>query len=205
MAEAYPSNSLKAKEDAEKAKEKTPVTPVVTEKVKVKKKGELRKFASNFIAEDAEHVEGYLFKQVLVPIVKNAIQQLVNKGTDYVLFGESGASKTSTTPQVSYNGYWASSGKPVAPQPQPQQARNAFIFDDIIIPTRDDAERVLMMLNEMIAHFGRATVGDYYDLCDITAPYTANSYGWTDLRDCGIGRSKEGFFLKLPKAVPLEK
>ena len=87
MAE-YPSNSFKSKEETPVQEERPKVEPVVTG-AKVKKKSEFRKFAQNFIADDAERVEGYLFRDVLVPIVKNTIQQLITKGTDYVLLCES--------------------------------------------------------------------------------------------------------------------
>lgn len=192
----YPSNSLNAKEKTEEPREK--VQPVVSGAT-VKKKSELRKFARNFIAEDAEHVQGYLFRDVLVPIVKSTIQQLVTKGTDYVLYGESGGEKKpSSIPRVSYGGYYNS---PSTPAPRKE---NSVSFDDIILPTREEAEQVRGMLYELIDRYQVARVADYYDLCQITAPFTANRYGWKDIGECPIVRCKEGFMLKLPRAIALD-
>lgn len=198
MAEEYPSNSLKSKEEkTEEPREK--VAPVTTGAV-VKKQSELKKFARNFVAEDAEHVQGYLFKDVLVPIVKNTIQQLVTKGIDYILYGESGSGKASSTvPKVSYGSYYNGS----APAPAPSKS-SGFNIDDIILPTREDAEQVRNMMYELLERYHVVRVADYYDMCQITAPYTANRYGWKDIGECPVARCGQGFMLRLPRAIVLD-
>lgn len=198
----YPSNSLKSKEEQQAQEERPKVEPVASG-AKIKKKSEFRKFAQNFIADDAERVEGYLFRDVLVPIVKNTIQQLITKGTDYVLYGESGSgTKSSSVPKVSYGSYY--NGSPQSTSTSTPSKQNTVQFDDIILKTRPEAEEVRKMLYELLDRYDKVTVADYYDLCQITAPFTANRYGWKDIGNCPVVRCREGFMLSLPRAIALD-
>jgi hypothetical protein len=40
-------------------------------------------------------------------------------------------------------------------------------------------------------------------LVGITGNYTDNKYGWTDIRSASVNRTRDGYALKLPKALPL--
>jgi hypothetical protein len=48
------------------------------------------------------------------------------------------------------------------------------------------------------------TVADMYDMADLTAPYTANDYGWKSVVNADIVRARDGgWILKLPNARPI--
>jgi hypothetical protein len=47
------------------------------------------------------------------------------------------------------------------------------------------------------------SVADLYDLVGVTGNYTDNKYGWTDIRSASVIRVRDGYMLKLPKALPL--
>ena len=58
--------------------------------------------------------------------------------------------------------------------------------------------------NEMIEEFGMASVLNLYDLIGVTAPFTADKYGWTDIRNATAVRVRDGYLLKLPRVMPLD-
>jgi hypothetical protein len=43
-----------------------------------------------------------------------------------------------------------------------------------------------------------------YDMADLTAPFTGNKYGWTDIRGASVERVYDGYIIKLPRAMPIE-
>ena len=56
----------------------------------------------------------------------------------------------------------------------------------------------------MIEEFGMASVLNLYDLIGVTAPFTADKYGWTDIRNATAVRVRDGYLLKLPRVMPLD-
>ena len=59
-------------------------------------------------------------------------------------------------------------------------------------------------MDELIETYGSATVADLYDLVGITCNYTDNKYGWTNLRNAEPIRVRDGYMLKMPKALPID-
>ena len=41
-------------------------------------------------------------------------------------------------------------------------------------------------------------------MADLTSPYTSNKYGWTNIRSAEAVRVRDGYILKLPKAMPID-
>ena len=75
---------------------------------------------------------------------------------------------------------------------------------DIILESRVEAEDVISRMKEIIETYGFVRVTDLYDLVGITGDYTDNKYGWTNIRGAEPVRVRDGYMLKLPKAVPLK-
>lgn len=181
------------------SKEEKKVEKVVTGTVKSKKKSEVRKFADMFVSEDAGNVKSFIFMDVLVPAVKKAISDVVTSGIDIILYGESGRSKKSgISSRISYGSCFD--------RPREREltrTRIGYSYDDIILESRGEAEDVLQRMNEMAATYGLVSVADLYDLVGVTGNYTDNNYGWTDVKSASIARVRDGYLLKLPKALPL--
>ena len=199
--EEYGPNSYKSKEEKKEAANvpEKKVGKVIAGSAKSKKKGEMQKFADVFISEDVGNVKSYIFLEVIVPAIKKAISDVVTNGIDMILYGESGRSrKNATTTKVSYGKYYNS------PEPRRTQPRTGFDYDDVIFENRGDAESVLDAMNEIISQYGVVSIGDLYDLADVsTDNFTVNKYGWTDISGCKAVRVREGYILKLPKATPI--
>ena len=157
-------------------------------------------FADVSISEDVCNVKSYIFMEVIVPAIKKAISDVVTNGIDMILYGESGKTRrNSTTTKVSYGKYYNGDREPRRNPP-----RTGFDYDDIIFENRGDAESVLDAMNEIISQYGVVSVGDLYDLADVsTDNFTVNKYGWTDIRGCKAKHVRDGYILELPKATPI--
>lgn len=202
MAE-YAPNSHKSKETSTAVStDDKKVKKVVTGKVRTKKKSEMSKFKDVFIAEDAQNVKSYIFMDVLVPAVKKAISDIVRDGIDMILYGDTKrSSRSSNSSYVSYRDY---SNRDRDRRDDRRTVRSGFDFEDIIFETRGDAEEVRSLMDELLDQYQVVSVADLYDLAGMSSPYTANKYGWTNLRNAEVMRVRDGYILKLPKALPIK-
>lgn len=192
----YKPNSHRYKEDQKEPKKK--VEKVVKGTVKTKKKS---KIGNAFISEDANNVGSYIVMDVLVPTIKKAIVDIVTDGINMVFFGGEGRSKSnSNAGYVSYRNYSDSNrGKHYS-----SSYTRPYIYDDIILETRGEAEEVLARMDELIDMYDVVSVADLFDLVGKSCQYTDNNYGWTNIRNAEVVRTRHGYEIKLPKALPIK-
>ena len=69
---------------------------------------------------------------------------------------------------------------------------------------RGEAQDVLDRMDELMDTYGLVRVADLYDLVGITGNYTDNKYGWTNIRNAEIVRVRDGYMIKMPRAVPID-
>ena len=200
---SYPSNSNKSKEEA-LAKPEKRVEKAVTGSVKIKKKSEIKKLTDVFISEDISNVKQYVVMDVLIPAIKKAISDIITNGVDMILYGESGRSKKNRpSSKISYRDYYERDRD--RRDYDGSRARSGYEFDDVIIETRAEAEDVLSRMDDLVSSYGVVSVADYYDLVGVRCEYTANNYGWTNIRNADVVRHRDGgFVIKLPRAMPIK-
>lgn len=201
----YASNSHKSKEEQKETLPEKKIEKVISGTAKTKKKSEVRKFTDVFISEDMDSVKSYIFMDVIVPAVKKAISDVVTNGIDMLLYGESGgrSNKKSTASRVSYRSYYDSPNDRREPRVT-ERNRMGYSYDNIILDNRGEAEDVLTRMDELVQTYGLVSVADFYDLVGVSGNYTDNRYGWTDIRNASIVRTREGYMIKMPKALPLD-
>lgn len=176
------------------------LSPVVSGAAKVKKKSEVKKLTDLIVAEDISNVKSYVVMDVLIPAVKKAISDIVTNGIDMVLYGETGHTKKHGASKVSYGSYYKDRDR----RDSVARPRGGIDYDDIIFDTRGDAEAVLSAMDDVISQYGVVSVGDLYDLAEVsTNNYAINKYGWTDIRMAQVVRVRDGYMIKLPRALPL--
>lgn len=194
----YKPNSHKYKENQETSEKR--VEKVISGTAKTKK-NEVRKFRDVFISEDISNVKSYILMDVLVPAIKNAIVDIVTDGVNMIFGTGSGRKKTSGSNYVSYRDYSRESRRDDS-----RASTGRFNYDDILFPSRGEADAVLEQMDAIIEEYGYVTVADMYDMADLTAPYTGNRYGWTSVRRAEIVRVRGGdYVIKLPKAMPIDR
>ena len=200
--EEYKSNSHRSKEEGRAAPPEKKVEKVISGSVRARKKSEIRKFADIFIQEDAQKVRSYILMDVLVPAIKKAISDIVTNGTDMILYGEPGRTKKSgAASKVSYRSYYDK--RDDRRDQNAARTRTGYDYDDVILDDRGEAEEVLSRMDELISTYGLVSVADFYELVGITGSYTDNKYGWTDIRNASVVRLRDGYTIKLLRALPL--
>ena len=200
--EEYRSNSNRSKAE-QKEREKRVDKPVVTGKVVTKKPSALRKITGEFISEDAKNIKSYVFGEVLIPAIKKAISDIVTDGIDIILYGESRkGSKRSSADRVSYRNYYDRDNR--SSRDVRSSVGSGYSYDDIVLSTRGEAEDVLARMDELIDAYQLVRVADLYDLVGITGSYTDNKYGWTNIRYAEIIRVRDGYMIRMPRAVPID-
>lgn len=202
MNEEYKSNSHRSKEGKTEAlTDRKKVEKVVHGRVRTKPKSGISKITDIFISEDAANVKSYIVMDVLVPAVKKAISDIVRDGIDMILYGESkGRKSSSASGYVSYRDYSRSDDRD---RFRDSRSRSSYAHDDIILDSRGEAEEVLTRMDELIDTYGNVSVADLYDLVGKSSEYTDNKYGWTNIRNAEPIRVRDGYMLKLPKALPI--
>lgn len=204
----YKPNSHRFKEEQKNGTdEPKKVEKVVTGVAKTKKKSEVRKFADVFIAEDIQKVGSSIAMDVIVPAAKKVISDIVTKGIDMILYGESGGRdrRSSSSSNISYRDYYdRRDGRSSRFDDDTKTRSRGFAFDEIVYESRGEAERVLDEMDALIERYGVVRVADMYDMSGLTQPYTSNSYGWSNLRSAEVVRVSDGYVIRLPKAKPLD-
>lgn len=199
----YQPNSHKSKEEAAVAEtnKERKVRKVVSGNVKTKK-NDKRKLANIFISDEAANVKSYVFMDVLVPAIKKAISDIVTDGIDMILYGESRDRKRKSSDKVSYRNYY--DDRRGDRRDSGYRSGSRFDYDDLVFDTRGEAEAVREEMLDVIDRYGFVTVADMYDMADLSAPYTSSKYGWTNIRTAEVVRVRNGYILKLPKAMPID-
>ena len=200
----YTGNSYKSKkQETDSSAERKKTQKIVTKPVKVKKKGEIRKFTDLFFAEDFGTVKDYLIEDVLIPAGKKLFYDLVTSTADKMLFGGTGRhTQSQNGSKLVYKDYNKSyERRTTTPS---TQRRDVFDLENIIISHRGEAEEVLDQLRSDIKAYGFVTVLSFYDAVGLTAPYTSDRYAWTDLSTARIIPVRDGYVIRMPRPAPLD-
>ena len=183
---------------SESKQEEKKVDKIITGTAKTKP-NEVRKFAGLIVSDDASNVGNYVLMDVLIPTFKKAVVDVV----EMILFGEKGGKRRGDG-RTPYRGYYDDRND------RPRKTANMagrFDYDDISFDSRGDAELVLDQMRDLVdgdRGFGLVTVADMYDLAGLQAPFTARKYGWFNLRTAEVIRGRDGFYIRLPKAMPID-
>ena len=190
-------NSNKYREDKSKTEEKIKLNKVVSGTVKTKKRSGIGKIFNSFVSDDPSSIKSYIVEDLLIPSIKKMIT-----GTVDILVNGGGSRRTgsSNASRISYRSYY---DDPVPRERIQPRTSSIFNYEDIIIDSRGEAEDVLSRMNDLIDTYRIVSVADLYDLVGLTCDYTAQKYGWTNLRNAEVVRVRDGFMLKLPKPLPI--
>ena len=195
----YPANSNVSKQEVKPAAEEKRATKVVKGNVRTKT-NEVRKFADVFISEDINNVKSYILMDVLVPAIKKAVADIVTNGIEMILYGSTSKGRNSSSgSKVSYRNYYDNRD-----DRRESKTRSGLDYDDFVFDSRGEAEAVLSQMGDIIERFKYVTVADLYDMVDKVPPFTANKYGWTSIRNADVVRDRDGYRLKLPRAMQID-
>ena len=200
--------NLKGNPDPVNNRESSPdPNKTITTNVVEKKSG--KKSNMRLVSEDAKSVGSYVMIDIIIPKIKELITSGFKYAIDFIFYGSKGAKGTKPgIDTVSYSSYYTGSSyqQPSTGYSNPMAPKQNTIFTigDIVFPDREDADKVLLALQESIIKYGTATVADFYDFINKAHSYTDNKYGWKDLRDAEIIRVDGGFSIRFPKVIPID-
>lgn len=202
--ENLPDNSHKGRNEAKQkqALEGKRVEKVVRGTVKTKK-NVARNFFDTFLAEDIANIWDYIKHDVIAPSFKKALYDIVVNSLDMSLFGGRGG-KRSIADKVSYKDYNGVSRRDDRSYSR-SRTTSGYSYDDIILETRGEAEAVLSRMDEIMEEYEIVRVADLYDLVGVTGEHTDNKYGWTNIRNAEIERVRDGYRIKMPRALPIRQ
>lgn len=238
---SYPSNSLNnpsigpgqsPTSTASTIPTREKIKPVVSATVSQAKPGLGQRIKSVFFANDIPDLKQYIWRDVLVPSIRNMIV-MGSISTIYALFFGKGANRNDQYPYgygypmnpyanlaarptlgypPTYTSYGTmNSGVKANGQPatggttvSPNPYVNMITPNMVRYTTRGEAEIVRDALAEVMRTFGRVTMADFFDLSGTqgNGPTDMN-YGWTDLTGSHIENYTDGFGIVMPRAVPL--
>lgn len=214
-----PNNSNKAargEEDSTDRKEvgdKKKLKPIVKKGNAIKKKKSvIAKFKESFLGE-SENLGDYIMYDVLVPAFRDTISDM-GFGVIERLFGN-GRSKHGRSSNVvrdrgrSYVSYNSQDNSRRGNRDRDDRrdvdksSRARHNFENISFTHKWEAEEVLSHLVDMVLEYGEATVRAFCELSGLEAEYTDDRYGWTNLRDAYVDRTRDGFVIIFPETKPL--
>lgn len=194
-----PSNSIMPDKGGNYSDNNKPKVEAVAKGQK-RKESAGKKLKRSIIAEDGRSVAEYILMDVLLPAAKNTISDVVSESIQRLLFGDSGPNRHKNVRDnrsyVSYNSFY---NKPR--ESYSHRARATHDFDEIVLASRDEADRILDSLADLISQYDVATVADLYDLAGVTSSYTDAEWGWYSIGGASPRRIREGYILDLPRPI----
>lgn len=163
----------------------------------------------NLIYEILEPILNRSISDIVVTIMAT-ISDIVIGAVDVRLYGENRHKNTQSIIGRNYNSLYRP--KTVINQGSISQNLSSlyqnptkgFRLQDVVVPTRGDAELVIDALSEKIDIYGVATVGDYYDAVGIQTSSIDFKYGWVNLSSADKHRTFDGYAIILPTPKPLD-
>lgn len=211
--EAYPGNSHRSRETPPAKEEPRKIERVTTGEAVTRKRPLGKRFAETFFGGDARSVTAYVFQDVLLPAAKDMIADAVSQAVERMIFGESrshtrraGRPGGGSSGYINYNRY-SQDRDPRREEPRTISRRSRVVqeFDEVLLPTRVEADAVLERMDDIMERYGTATIADLYDLVGITGNYTDEKYGWTSLKHASVARTRNGMYvLDLPRPEPID-
>ena len=212
----YKGNSHSQRDDPQPPR-KPKVERVVSTPPRVRRRGAWSRVRTIFFEEDARSIGAAVFDDVVVPKLKDLFFDVVTEGTHRSLYRNGPDSRRDTrmgrSSFVPYNrpGILSTSRDRdrdrdrIERPPLDRRDRSMHDFSAITFPNAGEAEAVADRLVDQVREYGLATVSDFYDSIGLTADFTDDTYGWTDLRGIKVRKIREGYILVLPRPEQLDK
>lgn len=168
------------------------------------------------IANTVRNVGNDLFRDIVMPTIKNMLAEFFSDGISRLIFGSG-----DTPSGYGYGGGHRSYNRPYRTPSRSSRRRSTVsrhrepnyrapqspteVMDDIFFDNRQDAKNVLGRLMELIAdrNYNIATVGDLYSIIGLSTNYTQERYGWDDLAGVKVLHTTQGYVIDFPEPIYL--
>lgn len=150
------------------------------------------------ITSEVRNISNALFAESVLPSLKTTFLDFASQALERLLFGGS----SSVGPRGKHRPYhkaYNTRKKRHTRQPRPVIRQTEEVFEDIFFEHREDAEAVLGRMMELVAEYGRATIGDLYQMSGLSPNYVHERYEWNDLSGCRVQYTTEGYLINFPE------
>lgn len=204
----FPANSHRARVEDE------PIKRVTSAEAVRRKRGLGRQFKEVFIGGDARTAFNYMVVEVVVPAIQDTMIDAFQGGIERLIRGESARPRRGMPGgygNAGYVNYQGMSRGPSSSKTTTQQrtmsrrSRARGVFDDLVIPSRQEAEEVIDRMFDILSRYGSVSVATLYELTGVQSNHTDMKWGWVELRGAKAVRLRDGgFLLDLPEPEPLD-
>lgn len=211
----YQGNSKRSKEPKDQTEEPKKLEKVVVGEVVVKPPTLGSKFKNVFFGGDFHTASEYVVTQVLLPALRNLIVESISRGTDRLIYGDSGPRSRPVVPQqyrprVEYHNPAAirqgAGGVTYLPNQTPRWSATPGnkTVQDITLGTKDDAERVVDALIAVVDQYQIVSVADLYELVGLPSAHVDHKFGWTNLATIAINQTRDGWVISFPPVEEIQ-
>ncbi len=208
--EDFPSNSRHSQAAAKEPAEEKPVLRVISEGSKVTRKPPSlgRRIKEMFVGGETKGLFEYIVGDVLAPAFRDMMHDAVIEGTERAIYGGRRSSSRRSDPRrgssfgnvtpINYSRY----SRPSETRPPSPRRLNMPAFEDIIMDSRIEAEKVLDILVTRVQDYEFVPVRVLYELIGEPFHHTDEKHGWYDLSSAFVKRVSGGYLLVLPRPEP---
>ena len=198
---------------SDSATNKSPnVKKVTAGNVSLKKKTTGQKIFETFIPGDIKSIGKFLWKEIAIPAVKRALDELISQGGHMLLYPGDTSHPSRTRPgeiraSYDYNRQYRSPSRDYdRPRSYINKWADDFNLDRVSFSSRVDAEMVLRSMEEQLRDYPFVRVSDFFEYAVITSDnYQATNWGWTSLREAYVETDFNGeYYIKFPKIMPID-
>lgn len=213
----FPSNSRKPPVERRipEAQEKK-VAKVISGNAVRRKRPLGKRVREMFTGEDDGSLTEYVFMDMIIPALKDLVADVIIGSTERKLFGEASprgrrpGRRSGPTNHFAYdrvsNPVGRAAGRDDPRDGLSRRARARHEFDEIVIPTRPEAEEVLSQMFDLLERYDEVSVSEFYELVGVSGDFPDRRYGWTDLRGSRVSRANGGgYVLDLPPTEVLPR
>lgn len=204
MNELKPNSHKYRNEESEKSTERQHLKPVVgKDSIVTTKKSFGKKVGELFLSESGRDIKEYVIKDLIIPGIMNAVIDTLKMA----FFGERDNRRYERGRTYGEPYSYSSRYRYDRPDRSSRREDNRYRADDkvdyrnIVLNTREDADRIVYELRDRIHETGQATVADLFDLVGVAGNYTDNHWGWKDERDLRVRRVSNGYLIDVAEAI----
>jgi hypothetical protein len=198
-----------------KQEEVKQVRRVIEGEVIRRKKPMLRRFRDLFVG-DGRSVKDMVLEDILVPGLRDMFYDAFTSGVEGMLYRGDHRPRGRRPSQRGGGGGWHNGGtrydrmgsgsRERREDPRDRDRREMsdrgrarHDFDEVILSTRAEADEVLGQLYDLLEKYDAVSVHDLYHLVGISSTPMDHKWGWTELFNSGITRTRGGgYLLDLP-------
>lgn len=164
-----------------------------------------RRFMDYMFAESPKSLAGKVGRDVIVPRLKAGFEETVRSFLSGMLWGNGGSPVNQMikgqTMRVGGMNYSQITPSTTGLAIQANQSRTGGNYQDIVMPSQQQAEVVLANMFDLLNEYRVVTVANLYELANMSAAISDYNFGWTSLDGARISKVREGFLLELPRPV----